>query len=269
MLAGESALPPGLRSRRCRFRRPRTRSRRCRRIPPRPGYAPFAGTDADVEVFSKRDRMRRHRPDAGTGTADGLQAVSGHESDRPSGGNLVRPPPALRSWKAKGHAMLDRGLPTPRPWLVSAPAVARLVQCGLPTVRPGSGRPSPARRRPARADRSRSESCDTLARWVRLMHDRGVSHRDLKAANILIALNGECQFIDLVGVRTRRRISRPSPGTRSGTTERQLLRVARRQLERTGYDSCARTWPGGWRRGGLEKLVETGARGDRGKGPSE
>ena len=29
---------------------------------------------------------------------------------------LFRPPPALRAWP-NGHALIDRGLPTPRPWL--------------------------------------------------------------------------------------------------------------------------------------------------------
>jgi serine/threonine protein kinase len=54
--------------------------------------------------------------------------------------------------------------------------------------------------------RQKRRLIDVLARWVRLMHERGVSHRDLKAANILITPVGQCQFIDLVGVRTRRRV---------------------------------------------------------------
>jgi serine/threonine protein kinase len=38
------------------------------------------------------------------------------------------------------------------------------------------------------------------------MHERGVAHRDLKAANILITADGECEFIDLVGARNHREV---------------------------------------------------------------
>jgi serine/threonine protein kinase len=48
---------------------------------------------------------------------------------------------------------------------------------------------------------AKRELLERLARWVRLMHERGVSHRDLKAANILVTSANECSFIDLVGVR--------------------------------------------------------------------
>jgi tRNA A-37 threonylcarbamoyl transferase component Bud32 len=121
--------------------------------------------------------------------------------------SLFRPPPALRSW-VNGHALRDRGLPTPRPWLV-----VHRKRFGLNTLgyllcefvadarnlHEAVSRATPAEKR-ALADR--------LARWIRLMHDRGVSHRDLKAANILVTPDGECQFIDLVGVRTRSTVPR-------------------------------------------------------------
>jgi serine/threonine protein kinase len=42
----------------------------------------------------------------------------------------------------------------------------------------------------------------TLARTLRAVHDRGVSHRDLKASNVLLAGGREPVLIDLVGVRT-------------------------------------------------------------------
>ncbi|HXD88613.1 MAG TPA: lipopolysaccharide kinase InaA family protein, partial [Urbifossiella sp.] len=41
----------------------------------------------------------------------------------------------------------------------------------------------------------------SVARLLRIMHDRGVSHRDLKASNILLANGREPTCIDLVGVR--------------------------------------------------------------------
>jgi tRNA A-37 threonylcarbamoyl transferase component Bud32 len=115
---------------------------------------------------------------------------------------FFRPPPALRSWK-NGHALIDRGLPTPRPWLV-----LHRRRCGLPgtgyllcDLVPDSRHLHDAVRA---ADRvAKRQLIDRLARWVRLMHERGVSHRDLKAANILVTATGDIQFIDLVGVRTR------------------------------------------------------------------
>src|SRR5262249_22883747 len=45
-----------------------------------------------------------------------------------------------------------------------------------------------------------------VARVIRAMHDRTVSHRDLKAANILCS-SGQPTFIDLVGVRVGRVVS--------------------------------------------------------------
>jgi hypothetical protein len=120
---------------------------------------------------------------------------------------FFRPPPALRSWR-NGHALIDRGLPTPRPWLVlhrrrfglagTGYLLCDLVPDGrdLHEAVRGSG-PHEKRR-----------LAEVLARWVRLIHERGVSHRDLKAANVLVTGDGDCQFIDLVGVRTRRVVPR-------------------------------------------------------------
>jgi tRNA A-37 threonylcarbamoyl transferase component Bud32 len=120
--------------------------------------------------------------------------------------NMVRSGGALRSWKA-GHAFLDRQLPTPRPWLM-----LYRRRLGFPTT----GYLLCEAVQPARhlQDVVRSGGMekrvviDTLARWIRLMHERGVSNRDLKAANILVSAGGECQFIDLVGVRLRRNVRR-------------------------------------------------------------
>lgn len=41
-----------------------------------------------------------------------------------------------------------------------------------------------------------------LARTLRAMHDRSVSHRDLKATNVMLAGGTTPVLIDLVGVRT-------------------------------------------------------------------
>jgi serine/threonine protein kinase len=51
---------------------------------------------------------------------------------------------------------------------------------------------------------------DALARLVRELHGRGLSHRDLKAPNLLTAVDPDDHrlwLIDLVGVRRRHRVS--------------------------------------------------------------
>ncbi|OWK43455.1 lipopolysaccharide kinase InaA family protein [Fimbriiglobus ruber] len=126
--------------------------------------------------------------------------------------NLFRPPPALRSWVV-GNGVRDRGLPTARPlayfqrtrfgmpltgYLVcdKVPAALELSEAvaALDALAPD------ARRRVAR------DWAERLGRLVRLMHDRQVSHRDLKAPNILMAgaathlATAEPVLIDLVGV---------------------------------------------------------------------
>jgi tRNA A-37 threonylcarbamoyl transferase component Bud32 len=112
--------------------------------------------------------------------------------------NLLRPSHVLRSW-VNGHALRDRWLPTPRPLAVfhryrgGLPAEGYLLTEMVPE-------PAPLRDAANRV-------IVNLARLLRTMHDRGVSHRDLKAANILLADGAEPTFIDLVGVRTRVRLT--------------------------------------------------------------
>lgn len=115
--------------------------------------------------------------------------------------DLVRPSAALRSW-VNGHAFLDRGLPTPRPWLY-----LRRLRRGLPSTGYLLCDRVPDARHlhdaALKADASsKRRLIDVLAGWVRLMHERGCAHRDLKAANLLVTAAGEVWFIDLVGVRT-------------------------------------------------------------------
>jgi tRNA A-37 threonylcarbamoyl transferase component Bud32 len=101
--------------------------------------------------------------------------------------NALRPSAVLRSW-INGHSLRDRWLPTPRPL-----AMLQRIRRGLPAEgylltelveSPGPLRPVPE-----------------LARMLRAMHDRGVSHRDLKASNILLERGATPTLIDLVGVR--------------------------------------------------------------------
>lgn len=117
--------------------------------------------------------------------------------------NLIRPSQVMRSW-INGHALRDRWLPTPRPL-----AVFHRRWVGLPTTGyllteqvPDAVGLDEAVRRCASVAALR-ELLIRVARMLRIMHDRGVSHRDLKAANILVTQSGEPVLIDLVGVRTR------------------------------------------------------------------
>ncbi|HET6573639.1 MAG TPA: lipopolysaccharide kinase InaA family protein [Fimbriiglobus sp.] len=122
--------------------------------------------------------------------------------------NLLRPSPALRSW-VTGNSVRDRGMPTARPLAVfhrtrfGVPLTGYAVfdkvpdALGLPeAVAASRGRPAVLR-----------DWADRLGRLVRRMHDRQVSHRDLKAPNVLIS-GGEPVLIDLVGVETSRPVPR-------------------------------------------------------------
>lgn len=127
--------------------------------------------------------------------------------------NLFRRSQVLRSW-ANGHALRDRWLPTPRPL-----AVFHRYRLGMPAegyllteMVPGGVQLDAA----AKAGVS-SDALIHLARVLRHMHDRAVSHRDLKAANVLLADGTEPTLIDLVGVRTRVRL----------TLERRVRELAR------------------------------------------
>ncbi len=112
--------------------------------------------------------------------------------------NLVRPTAAFRSW-ILGHNLRDRGLPTPRPlvalhrYRLGIPCEGYVAfefvdGCGLAEAVGNC-----ADFRELRAWTAR------IGRLVRAMHDRRVSHRDLKAANVIMSA-GEPVLVDLVGV---------------------------------------------------------------------
>ncbi len=123
--------------------------------------------------------------------------------------NWLRPSAALRSWQM-GHALLDRYLPTPRPWLflhrrgLTGPREGYLlcekVEAAVDLVqffRPVTGR-------------GKWDAVAALGRLLGRLHETGLSHRDLKATNILVNTVDDIahfHFIDLVGVRRHRHIS--------------------------------------------------------------
>ncbi|MCS6977855.1 MAG: hypothetical protein NZM31_12735 [Gemmatales bacterium] len=122
--------------------------------------------------------------------------------------HLVRPTPALRSW-INGHRLRECGLPTPRPLLVlhrrrfgliqESYLLAEFVEGARSLRQSWESTPSHEARQRLLAD---------TARLIGEMHRRGLSHRDLKAANILADSQGRLFLIDLVGMERLRKVDR-------------------------------------------------------------
>jgi tRNA A-37 threonylcarbamoyl transferase component Bud32 len=123
--------------------------------------------------------------------------------------SLLRRAPALRSWMF-GHGFRERCLPTARPL-----AVLHRVRRGLPresyllaekvedAVDLHRYLASLAELPPDRAQRCRRRAVDLVARTVRHLHRCRLSHRDLKANNLLIARDLERPvppFVPVAGV---------------------------------------------------------------------
>jgi tRNA A-37 threonylcarbamoyl transferase component Bud32 len=132
---------------------------------------------------------------------------------------LFRPAPALRSY-VMGHGLLLRCLPTPRPLAVwhryrhglacegylLTEKVTDALELHSFLDRLYSLPAAECRRRLRRL-------IDQIAHLLATLHQRRLSHRDLKAANVLVSpANGEGEvslyFIDLVGVRRLRKLRR-------------------------------------------------------------
>lgn len=122
--------------------------------------------------------------------------------------NLFRSSSARRSWLL-GHGLCERWLPTPRPLAMFhryragvLPAEGYLLTEKVPDA---VGLPEAVKAcRDIRILRGWGEK---LARVVRTMHDGGISHRDLKAPNVMLRgaaadpATATPVLIDLVGVR--------------------------------------------------------------------
>ncbi len=124
---------------------------------------------------------------------------------------LFRPDGATRSWQM-GHALLTRQLPTPKPLALWHRQAFGLKFDGtivteeipnafdLPKYLEKIGHLSSLEQ-----NKKLRNLTEALACLIRKMHDVSVSHRDLKAPNLMVCeINGEIQIwlIDLVGVRT-------------------------------------------------------------------
>jgi serine/threonine protein kinase len=148
--------------------------------------------------------------------------------------NVLRPTRAWRSWQAAQH-LVSRGIPTPKN-LAIVERTARFLpiplETFLVTIKAEDARtlgdyvldelpnlPEEDRRR---AIRSLTKA---LAQLLRTLHDRSISDRDLKAANILVegdpaAEEPRLSLIDLVGVQ----LCHPIPA------HRRLQNLARLQI---------------------------------------
>jgi tRNA A-37 threonylcarbamoyl transferase component Bud32 len=130
---------------------------------------------------------------------------------------LVRPTGAMRSW-VFGHGLRERCLPTARPL-----AVLHRYRNGMPCegyllaekIEHAVDLLEFARRLavlpPALRTAELRGRIEALACLIRTLHGRGLTHRDLKAANLLtLQTLGDHHFwfIDLVGVRRRQRVGR-------------------------------------------------------------
>ncbi len=185
---------------------------------------------------------------------------------------LVRPTRAWRSWQAGQH-LAARGVPTPRN-LAFVARRRRFWQAPLTwflphetyliTLKQGHAIPLssyltevlPAL--PAAERRTRKGAAlEALARLIRTLHERSLSHRDLKASNILIEPDrDELSLIDLVGVslkhplperRRVRDLARLAASALAvpGTTRSDLLRFLR--AYRPWGLSPLHDWKGLWR----------------------
>ncbi len=149
---------------------------------------------------------------------------------------LFRPTPALRSY-VMGHGLRLRGLPTPRPLAVfhrrrfGLPREGYLLAEKVPDARDLVAFVNDLASKPASERRAALRGLiDRVARLIRTLHERRLSHRDLKAANLLVSHAGwslarsakvwladgattpddeaAVWFIDLVGVRRHGELSR-------------------------------------------------------------
>jgi tRNA A-37 threonylcarbamoyl transferase component Bud32 len=121
--------------------------------------------------------------------------------------DLLRPAPPLREWRA-ARALAERGIPAPAVHALVLPAllgggsafvVMESLAGAVPVNRLALGAARDERRR----------LVDAVAAFVASLHERGVSHGDLKGSNLLVRARGgafEPYLVDLAEVRLRRAV---------------------------------------------------------------
>lgn len=140
---------------------------------------------------------------------------------------LFRPTRGWRAWQGGQH-LASRGIPTPQNLLYIRRRADRSllnplgILAGCTYVATITAQPSSTLYDHIHADLAPLPACDRmrqtrrlarlLARAVRVLHERSLAHRDLKAANVLVIPqeNGaiSLSFIDLVGVELRHPLPR-------------------------------------------------------------
>ena len=172
---------------------------------------------------------------------------------------------ARRGWK-NGYALLNRDIPTARPLACLDRRIGPLVRDSLLITEAIPGAEDlEAYLRTEFAQRSASDwlahkkqLIELLVRRVRRLQDRGFTHRDCKAQNLLVARHPKLQvlWIDMDGLAhakrlTRRQLLRPLMRLHvslldvPGLTRTDRLRFLRRYLARFGSDP--RAWRSLWR----------------------
>jgi hypothetical protein len=180
--------------------------------------------------------------------------------------HLLPPSRSLRAWRL-GNALLNRDLPTARPLAVLERRAGPFVTDSLLITEvvdhaldlEAHLRREHADRSPRAWRRHKRRLINLLARQTRLLEERGFSHRDYKAQNLLIALRPQLRlvWIDLDGIRHERRTPSVNRRLRAlsrlhvslldvpGLTRTDRVRFLKSYLARFGSDPRAwrRAWP--------------------------
>lgn len=177
---------------------------------------------------------------------------------------LVLPPSrSARAWKL-GHALLHRDIPTPRPLALLERRIGPLVVDSmlLTEAIPGGAdldaflRARFAESTPREWDSLKRRLTELLVRELRNLFDRGFSHRDCKAQNILLVAEPELRayFVDLDGVRFGRRGDESRALLRLYVSLRDVPGITRSDLVRflraygARFGAPHRAWRELWRR---------------------
>ena len=135
---------------------------------------------------------------------------------------LFRPARPIQTFR-RGHALLNRDLPTARPLVALQRRIAGLIVDGLvitEAIPDTEDLDALLRMRlldqpPARQRRVKRQLIDELVRLYTRLHDRGCLHRDMKAPNLLVQWSADrdelprITLVDLDGLHMRRRMTWP------------------------------------------------------------